>query len=172
VSIIGRGMAGGYTLSMPERDVHYTTRVKFTDDLAMILGGYVTERMIYGDDRLSTGPSSDLKKATQMARNMVLRYGMSDKLGPRQYGENEELIFLAQEIHDKKNYSEKTAELIDAEIDRLLLEARKQSEHIITKHRHQMDELVKVLLEKETVEEDVFKEIMGKGVAHAEEVSK
>ena len=95
---------------------------------------------------------------------MVIRYGMSDKLGPRQYGENEELIFLAQEIHDKKNYSEKTAELIDAEISRVLDEALKTAEETITTHRKQMDDLVKVLLEKETVEQDEFKKIMGEGV--------
>lgn len=164
VSIIGRGMAGGYTLSMPENDVRYRTLAKFKDELAMMLGGYVTERMIYGHDQLSTGPSSDLKKATQTARSMVIRYGMSDKLGPRQYGENEELIFLAQEIHDKKNYSEKTAELIDAEISRVLDEALKTAEETITTHRKQMDDLVKVLLEKETVEQDEFKKIMGEGV--------
>jgi len=164
VSIVGRGMAGGYTLSMPERDVRYTTLAKFNDDLAMILGGYVAERFVYGDGQLSTGPSSDIKKATQMAKAMVIRYGMSEKLGPRQYGENEELIFLAQEIHDKKNYSEKTAEVIDTEIDRLLSEAKKKAESIIEKHRKQMDELVKVLLQKETVEEDKFKEIMSGSV--------
>ncbi len=167
VSIIGRGMAGGYTLSMPDSDVRYRTRAKFKDELAMMLGGYVTERMIYGADQLSTGPSSDLKKATSTARAMVLRYGMSDKLGPRQYGENEELIFLAQEIHDKKNYSEKTAEVIDAEISRVLDDALKSAEHVITTHRKQMDDLVKVLLEKETVEQEEFKAIMGETSAAA-----
>ncbi len=164
VSIIGRGMAGGYTLSMPENDVRYRTLARFKDELAMILGGYVTERMIYGHDQLSTGPSSDLKKATQLAKSMVIRYGMSDKLGPRQYGENEELIFLAQEIHDKKNYSEKTAELIDAEINGFLEEARKRAESVITERRPEMDKLVKVLLEKETVEQEEFVNIVGKSV--------
>lgn len=161
VSIIGRGMAGGYTLSMPDSDVRYRTLAKFKDELAMMLGGYVTERMIYGLDQLSTGPSSDLKKATSTARAMVLRYGMSDKLGPRQYGENEELIFLAQEIHDKKNYSEKTAELIDSEISRLLDEGLKSAEAVIIAHRKQMDDLVKALIEKETVEQEEFKKIVG-----------
>lgn len=164
VSIIGRGMAGGYTLSMPDNDVRYRTMAKFKDDLAMMLGGYVTERMIYGYDQLSTGPSSDLKKATSTARSMVLRYGMSDKLGPRQYGENEEMIFLAQEIHDKKNYSEKTAELIDAEISRILDDALKTAERVITEHRKQMDDLVKELIEKETVEQEEFKKIVGESV--------
>jgi cell division protease FtsH len=172
VSIIGRGMAGGYTLSMPDKDVHYNTLVKFNNDLAMILGGFVTEKLVYGDDMLSTGPSSDLKKATSIARSMVLRYGMSDKLGPRQYAENEEMIFLAQEIHDKKNYSEKTAEMIDEEIDRILAEARKTAERIIAENRAQMDKLVEVLIKEETVEEEKFVEIVGKGVHHDEDSTK
>ena len=172
VSIIGRGMAGGYTLSMPDKDVHYNTKIKFENDLAMMLGGYVTEKLVYGDDMLSTGPSSDLKKATSVARSMVLRYGMSDKLGPRQYAENEEMIFLAQEIHDKKNYSEKIAEMIDSEIDRILLEAKKTAERIIDEHRAQMDKLVEVLVKDETVEEERFVEIVGKGVHHDDELPK
>jgi len=164
VSIIGRGMAGGYTLSMPERDEHYKPLAKFRDEIAMALGGFAAERMIYGADSLSTGPSSDLKSATQMATAMVMQYGMSDKLGPRRYGEQEDLIFLAQEIHNKKNYSEKTAEVIDEEIDRLLREGRETAKHILTKHKDAMETLVKELLEKETVEQDVFVKILGPGI--------
>ncbi len=161
VSIIGRGRAGGYTLSMPEGDVRYTTIAQMKDQMAMIMGGYVTEKLIYGDDQLSTGPSSDLKKATQLATKMVKMYGMSDKLGPRQYGENEEFIFLAQEIHDKKNYSEKTAEVIDEEIRLVLDEALTRAKETIVAHRAQMDALVKRLLEVETVEQEEFRAIMG-----------
>ncbi|MBU2542449.1 ATP-dependent zinc metalloprotease FtsH [Patescibacteria group bacterium] len=160
VSIIGRGMAGGYTLSMPEKEIRYSTIAKFRDDLAMILGGYVTEKLVYGDDQLSTGPSSDLKKATQVAKKMVMQYGMSDKLGPRMYADNEELIFLAQDIHEKKNYSEKTAETIDDEINKLLNKALETAEEVIKTNKSKMDDLVKVLLEKETVEQDVFRSIM------------
>lgn len=160
VSIVGRGMAGGYTLAMPERDVRYQTIAKMKDDLAMMLGGYMAEKIIYGNDQLSTGPSSDLKKATQTATSMVMRFGMSDKLGPRMFGDNEELIFLAQEIHEKKNYSEKTAELIDGEISGLLEEAKTKASEVIGRYRVQMDKLVKVLLEKETVEQEEFKAIM------------
>ncbi|MBI5023184.1 MAG: ATP-dependent zinc metalloprotease FtsH [Candidatus Magasanikbacteria bacterium] len=157
VSIIGRGLAGGYTLSMPDKDVRYQTLAKFKDDLAMMLGGYVVEKMIYGNEQISTGPSSDLKKATQSVTSMVMRFGMSDKLGPRVYGNNEELIFLAQEIHEKKNYSEKTAEMIDLEISRLLKEADDKALRILTERRPQMEALVKVLLEKETVEQEEFR---------------
>ena len=160
VSIIGRGMAGGYTLSMPDKDKRYQTRANFIDDLAMSMGGYITEKMIYGDDLLSTGPSSDLKNATQIALSMVTKYGMSDKLGPRVYGDNEEMIFLAQEIHDKKNYSEKVAEMIDEEVSRVLDDAQKTAKEVIEKNRDKMDKLVKVLLEKETIEQDEFKKLM------------
>lgn len=161
VSIIGRGMAGGYTLSMPDRDVRYNTIAKFKDDLAMMLGGYVTEKLVYGKEELSTGPSSDLKKATQTATSMIMRYGMSEKLGPRAYGENEELIFLAEEIHQKKNYSEKVAEEIDGEINKLLSDAENMALKIVKEHKKEMDELVKHLLEKETIEQIEFKKIMG-----------
>ena len=160
VSIIGRGMAGGYTLSIPDKDKRYQTRANFIDDLAMSMGGYITEKMIYGDDLLSTGPSSDLKNATQIALSMVTKYGMSDKLGPRVYGDNEEMIFLAQEIHDKKNYSEKVAEMIDEEVSRVLDDAQKTAKEVIEKNRDKMDKLVKVLLEKETIEQDEFKKLM------------
>jgi cell division protease FtsH len=161
VSIIGRGMAGGYTLSMPEADKHYQTIAHFRDDMAMMMGGYVAEKMIYGDLNLSTGPSSDLKKATQLATSMVTRFGMSDKLGPRVFAQNEEMIFLAQEIHDKKNYSEKTAEVIDEEVTRMLREALARAEKVLTEKRAEMDNLVKVLKEKETVEQEDFKKVVG-----------
>ncbi len=160
VSIIGRGMAGGYTLSMPTEDINYKTIGMFKDEMAMAMGGYVAERMIYGNDFLTTGPSSDLKTATQLAKAMVLRYGMSDKLGPRNFGENEEMIFLAQEIHEKKNYSEKTAELIDSEIDALLAEAKDRAEKLIIEKRSRLDALVARLMEIETVEQEEFEAIM------------
>jgi cell division protease FtsH len=160
VSIIGRGMAGGYTLSMPTEDINYKTIGMFKDEMAMAMGGYVAERMIYGNDFLTTGPSSDLKTATQLAKAMVLRYGMSDKLGPRNFGENEEMIFLAQEIHEKKNYSEKTAELIDSEIDALLAEAKDRAEKLIIEKRSRLDALVARLTEIETVEQEEFEAIM------------
>jgi cell division protease FtsH len=161
VSIIGRGMAGGYTLSMPERDMHYKTLAQFRDEIAMTMGGYVVEQMQYGKENLSTGPSNDLKQATKLATAMIKQYGMSEKLGPRQFGERDDLIFLAQEIHDKKNYSEKTAELIDTEIDVVLFEGLKRAKDVITKHKKHMDALVKELLEKETVEQETFRFLMG-----------
>lgn len=160
VSIIGRGMAGGYTLSMPEADQHYKTKAKFQDDIAMAMGGFAAEVMMYGADQVTTGPSSDIKQATTQATAMVTQYGMSEELGPRQYGDNEGLIFLAEEIHQKKNYSEHTAEIIDKEINRILDEGKQTAHRIIAEHKKEMDALVKVLLEKETVEQEAFKAIM------------
>lgn len=165
VSIIGRGMAGGYTLSMPIADKHYQTIAHFKDDMAMMMGGYVAERMIYGNENLSTGPSSDLKKATQLATAMVTRYGMSDKLGPRVFAQNEEMIFLAQEIHDKKNYSEKTAMLIDDEVSAFLERAKEQAQKTLLERKDKMEELVKALMEKETIEQEEFNKIMGERIA-------
>ncbi len=164
ISIIGRGMAGGYTLSMPVSDQHYQTILHFKDDMAMMMGGYVAERMIYGDENLSTGPSSDLKKATQLATAMVTRYGMSDKMGPRVFAPNEEMIFLAQEIHDKKNYSEKTAQMIDEEVSRLLEEAKALAVKVLTEKRPIMEKLVTSLMEKETIEQEEFVAIVGEKV--------
>jgi len=170
VSIIGRGLAGGYTLSMPEIDKRYQTLADFKDDIAMAMGGYVAERLIYGGEELSTGPSSDLKKATQLATAMVMRYGMSDKLGPRVYGDNEELIFLAQEIHERKNYSEKTAEMIDAEVNKILAEARERAEQVLSRERGKMDALTAVLLEKETVEQEEFRRVMADTIEEKKEI--
>lgn len=169
VSIIGRGMAGGYTLSVPERDIPYRTIAKFKDDMAMMLGGYVIERKKYGDEFLTTGPSSDLQKATETATKMILRYGMSDKLGPRVYGENEGMIFLAEEIHNKKNYSEKIAETIDEEINALLEEAKKRATEVIEKHEDALERLVKVLMEKESIERDEFVKVVGEEAPKKEE---
>jgi cell division protease FtsH len=106
VSIISRGSAGGYTLKMPVEDKHYHTLAQFRDDLAMSLGGYVVEKMVFGDDNVSTGPSSDLRNATKIARAMVTQYGMSAKLGPRTFGESEGMVFLGGESHGERDYSD------------------------------------------------------------------
>jgi len=158
VSIISRGRAGGYTLNMPNEDKHYHTSKQFKDDLAMMLGGYVVEEMIFDD--LSTGPSSDLQKATEVARDMVTRYGMS-KLGPRTFGKHEDMIFLGRDIHENRDYSDKTAEEIDKEIISLIEDAKQRAKKVIDENRDRMDKLVEVLLTKETIEQDEIKEILG-----------
>jgi len=161
VSIISRGMAGGYTLNMPETDKRYKKLVEFKDDLAMTLGGYVIEKMIYGPENISTGPSSDLEKATQMARNMITRYGMSDKLGARTFGKREDTVFLGSEIHEERNYSDNTADVIDQEILELINEALGLAKKTLEDNRDKMEKMVEVLMEKETLEQAEIKEILG-----------
>lgn len=160
VSIVSRGRAGGYTLKMPDKDRHYHTLAEFKDELAMMMGGYVVEKMIYGDNMISTGPSSDLQNATKVAKDMVTRYGMS-VLGPRTFGEPEDMIFLGKEIHEKTDYSDKTAELIDKEVNNFLTEATDRAKQVIEEKKNKLEEMVKVLLEKETIEQDEIKKILG-----------
>jgi cell division protease FtsH len=152
-------MAGGYTLKMPTEDKRYHTMAQFKDDLAMALGGYVAEKMIFGEEFVSTGPSSDLRNATKLANSMVTQYGMS-VLGPRTFGEHEEMIFLGREIHEERDYSDKTAEEIDKQVIGLLKEAEERAKKVLTDNRDKMERMVAALMEKETIEEAEIKAVM------------
>lgn len=158
VSIVSRGHAGGYTLAVPTEDKMLHSSSYFSDELATLLGGYASEKLIFDDT--TTGPSNDLERATAMARNMVTRYGMS-RLGSRTFGHKEELIFLGKELHEERNYSEKTAEAIDAEVSRLVTEAFERATSILTDKRTTLDTIAKTLLEKETLEKDEFNALVG-----------
>ncbi len=160
VSVISRGSAGGYTLKMPTEDKHYHTLAQFRDELAMMLGGYVVEKLIFGDGMISTGPSSDLKSATQVAQGMVTRYGMS-ALGTRTFGDHPEMVFLGGGMPEQKDYSEKTAEAIDKEISNFLMEAEKRAKEVVESHSSQLEEMVKELMTKETLEQDDIVRILG-----------
>ncbi len=157
VSIISRGQAGGYTLAVPSEDVRLHSKEYFVDELATLLGGYASEKKAFGD--VTTGSSNDLERATHMARAMVTRYGMSD-LGPRTFGKKEELIFLGKEISEEKDYSENTARAIDEQVSTFINNAFETANRIITENQSIMDKLVKELLEKETIEKDVFDQII------------
>ncbi|PIQ67862.1 cell division protein FtsH [Candidatus Uhrbacteria bacterium CG_4_9_14_3_um_filter_41_35] len=159
VSIISRGMAAGYTMSLPQEDKKMHSRNEFIDEMAMMLGGYAAEKEIFGD--VTTGPSNDLQRVTKLAKRLVTSYGMSADLGPRTYGEREEMVFLGKDLHEKRDYSEDTAKLIDKEITAFVAEALKTATAIVHKHRDQIDKVVKVLLEKETIEKELFEEIVG-----------
>ena len=158
ITIVPRGRTGGFTMKLPSEDRHYFSRAQFLDEIAVSLGGYVAEKIVFGD--LTTGASDDLKKATDIARNLVTRYGMSDKIGPIVLGEQEELIFLGREISTEKNYSEETARLVDQEIKRILDEANKKANAIIVKKRAKLDEIARILIERETIEKDEFERII------------
>lgn len=159
ISIISRGQAAGYTLKLPTEDKHMHAKAEFIDDLAVLLAGYATEKEIFGD--VTTGAYSDLKKATDLARRMVTEYGMSEKLGPRTFGEKEELIFLGREIHEQRDYSEDTAKSIDAEVSRFIKRAYMTAVKTIKQWRPKMEDIVRVLMEKETIEREEFEELMG-----------
>ncbi len=157
VSIISRGRAAGYTLKLPIEDKHLHTKSEFIDDLAVLLAGHTAEKEIFGE--VTTGASNDLKQATKLARQLVTEFGMSEKLAPRTFGEREELIFLGKEIHEQRDYSEKIAEIIDQEINHFITEATKTAREIIKRKKEKLEKIVKILLEKETIEKEEFEAI-------------
>ena len=158
VSIVSRGRAAGYTLKLPLEDRHLYSRAHFIDELASALGGYAAEKIVFGD--ITTGPHDDLKKATDVARSLVTRFGMSDAVGAVALGEREEMVFLGRELTTERNYSERTAELIDKEIKRLMDDARRTAEEIVTRRRDTLDAITAVLMEKETIEREEFDKIV------------
>jgi cell division protease FtsH len=157
VSIISRGQAGGYTMAVPTEDRRLHSLSYFTDELAVLLGGYVSEKYIFND--ITTGASNDLERATQIARDLVTRYGMSN-LGPRTFGKKEELIFLGREISEEKNYSERTAEDIDKEVHRFIEEAVQTAGKVIREKKDILEKISATLLEKETIEKDEFDKLI------------
>src|SRR5581483_9383478 len=154
VSIVARGMALGITMHLPEDDRYLMRRSKFLDDMAALLGGRSAEQITFGE--ITTGASNDLERVTDMARSMVTRYGMSDKLGPRTFGDREELVFLGREISEQRNYSEQVAQEIDAEVRRLVTDAYQRALDILTKYRSKLDELADRLIKVETVDAAEF----------------
>ncbi len=159
VSIISRGRAAGYTMSIPQEDRKMHSRAEFIDELAMMLGGYAAERTIFGD--YTTGASNDLQRATALAKDLVTQFGMSDTLGPRTYGESDEMPFLGKSFHESRNYSEKVAEKIDEEITKLINSALETATKMVTDNRPKMDLLVAELMAKETVEKEAFEALLG-----------
>lgn len=158
VSIVSRGRAAGYTLKLPLEDRHLLSKSHFLDELAVSLGGYAAEEIVFGD--LTTGAGDDLKKAAALARDLVTRFGMSEKFGPVVFGEKEEMVFLGKEIGTEKSYSEETASQIDKEIARFIDSAHKKAREILTGRRKKLDQIAGVLIAKETIERDEFAELV------------
>lgn len=167
ISIISRGRAGGYTLKLPSEDRYLHTKTEHLEDLSVLLAGYVTEKELLGE--LTTGASSDLRRATNLARSLVTDYGMSESLGPRTYGEKEDMIFLGKEIHEQKDYSEKSAEAIDEEINKMIKKAAEQASELIRENQDKLEAVVAKLMEKETLEKKEFEEIVGAKAEQNEE---
>jgi cell division protease FtsH len=158
VSIVARGRAGGYTLKLPEKETYIRTRKQFVGDLAVAFGGYAAEEIVFKD--ISTGGSNDLAMASEIARKLVTKYGMSEKLGPITFGKTQELIFLGREIATERNYSDETALAIDKEVERFVQRAYLLAKKIIRKRRTTLDAIATTLVEKETLERDEFDALM------------
>jgi len=155
ITIVSRGMAMGVTWSLPEEDRYFRTKREFEDDIAAALGGWVAEQIHLGGD-MTTGASNDIEKASQMARQMVTKYGMSEKLGPLQYGKTDELIFLGRQIQEERNYSEDVAKLIDSEVKEIVDAARQRAYEVLAAHRDRLDAVVRRLITDETLSSEEF----------------
>jgi cell division protease FtsH len=155
ISIVARGMAMGVTWSLPQEDRYMRTKREFEDDIAAALGGWVAEQLHLGGDA-TTGASNDIEKATHMARQMVTKFGMSEKLGPLQYGRSDELIFLGRQIQEERNYSEEIAKIIDAEVHDIVERARQRAYEVLTENRDKLDLVVQKLIAQESLESDEF----------------
>lgn len=160
VSVVSRGRAAGYTLKLPIEERHLYTKAHFLDEIAVAMGGYTAEKIVFGD--ITTGASNDLKHATEVSRSLVVRYGMSDKIGPVAWGGRYEPIFLGKDFSSEKDYSESVAREIDGEITRIMGEGQKKAEENINKYRSVLDEIANVLIEKETIENEEFDAIISK----------
>ncbi len=161
ISIVSRGQMGGYTRYLPEEDRYLQTLNQFLAMIATAMGGRQAEVIKFGE--ITTGASNDIEVATRMARQMVTRYGMSDKLGLRSFGRRQEAIFLGREISEERDYSLRTENLIDSEVSRLLDEGREKAHQILGDHEDQLDKLAQFLLEYETIDGDQMKVLLEGG---------
>ena len=151
VTIIPRGRALGVTMSLPERDRYGMAKIELTSKIAVMFGGRIAEELIFGPENVTTGASSDIQQATSMARRMVTEWGMSEKLGPIKYSDNEEEVFLGHSVTQRKNVSDATAKLIDDEIRRLIDEGEGSARRILTEHLDDLHTIANALLEYETL---------------------
>ncbi len=154
ISIVPRGQAQGVTLTVPEADRFLLPRSYYVDRIAVALGGRVAEELVFGD--ISNGASGDIRSLTRMARAMVTKFGMSEAMGPLQFGRQDELVFLGRELSEQRDYSEEVAEQIDAEVRRIVNEAYARVRQILTTHRDKLEAVAKALLERETLSDTEF----------------
>ncbi|MGI5914869.1 MAG: ATP-dependent zinc metalloprotease FtsH [Anaerolineae bacterium] len=163
VSIVARGMAGGYTMTLPDDDRTLYSKHKFEDEMAGMLGGRAAEEMVFGD--VTTGAGDDIRRVTQLARSMVTQYGMSKNMGQRTFGQKEELIFLGREIAEQRDYSEEVAAQIDREIRAIIDRAYDRARVVLTANRDKLDAIANLLIEKETIEAADLNAIVNDGLS-------
>src|ERR1700716_2227480 len=158
ISVISRGQALGYTISLPTEDKFLTTRAELLDTMAMTLGGRAAEEIIFGE--ITTGASNDLEKVTATAKQMVMRFGMSEKLGPRVFGHDHGMPFLGREFSAEPDYSDEIAREIDDEIRRIVESAHQQAKDILSTHRESLQKLSEILIKRETIEKEQFESLL------------
>ncbi len=158
ISVISRGQALGYTISLPQEDRFLTTRAELNDTMAMTLGGRAAEEIIFGE--ITTGASNDIEKVTQTAKQMVMRFGMSEKLGPRVFGHDHSQPFLGREFSTEPDYSDEIAREIDDEVLRIVESAHQRARDILTEHRDKLDTISQVLVKRETIEKVEFEGLL------------
>lgn len=159
ISIIPRGRAGGYTLSLPKEDISYTSKTEMLEEIVSLLGGRVSEKLFLGD--ISTGASNDIERATAIAKSMVIKYGMSDTLGTRSFGSSNDEVFIGRDFGHTKDYSEDVASKIDAEIKRIIDDCYTRCSDILSENSDKVKATAELLLEKEKVDADEFEALFG-----------
>jgi cell division protease FtsH len=158
ISVISRGQALGYTISMPQEDKFLTTKAELTDSMAMTLGGRAAEEIVFGE--ITTGASNDLEKVTATAKQMVMRFGMSEKLGPRVFGHDHGQPFLGREFSAEPDYSDEIAREIDDEIRRIVESAHQSAKDLLTEHRESLGTISEILVKRETIEKEEFEALL------------
>jgi cell division protease FtsH len=161
ISIVARGMALGYTTRLSE-DQYMWSRSKFNDELAVLLGGRTAEELVLNE--VTTGAQDDIKRATELARRMVTDFGMSDKLGPRTFGDKQELIFLGREISEQKDYGDTVADAIDAEINRIIQQAHDTARGILIQNRAKLELIAQRLIAEETLEGEALEALFSETI--------
>jgi cell division protease FtsH len=154
ISIVSRGQALGYTISMPAEDKFLVTRAQLEDTMAMTLGGRAAEEIVFSE--ITTGAANDLEKITATAKQMTMRFGMSEKLGPRVLGHSQGAPFLGRDMHSEPDYSDDIARQIDAEIRRIIEDAYQRAKDILSEHRHDLENITQILLRRETIDREEF----------------
>lgn len=168
ISIVPRGMAAGFTLYTPEQDKTHMLKSRMLDDIVSLLGGRVAEKIIFND--ITTGASNDIQRASEIARNMITKYGMSEKLGPISFGSNNDEVFIGKDYNHVRNYSENIAAAIDEEVEKIIMNAYKKTETILTEHIDQLHTVSKALIELEKIDKEQFLSLMTTGELPKEEV--
>jgi len=157
ISIIPRGLTGGYTMYKPNEDKSYTSKSEMNEHIVSLLGGRVAEKLVLDD--ISTGASNDIERASKIARDMVSKYGMSDVVGAIMFGAGQEEVFLGRDLTQSKNYSEQTASVIDAETKNIIDKAYERAENILKEHIDKLHVVAGILLEKEKIDGEEFAQI-------------